>query len=358
VKGKISSAGAHEVFDLALGILLLFRLLAPTFTATKCHILRNLTLMMCPSDSTHQAHSSMTESSRTRSDSLEASSSQQNRKRPRLDSGHNDSLRSEEALTDSGFPGVIQDPDSPNKGSTGSTCLNNSPSPSALSMEPSSNGPLSKVTINTRSAANNASNALDGSVDQSGGNSSPRTLPRTSPRTSPVAVSTTCLDSASGTDMVAQPPDTVTIPSSPSQSPEIQIAVVEDIDQDPAETSWTPVTRLTDSVLLQQQATPHHVRRTFPYAQNAQYAPMHEILMEISKTFLQGWLTTPIYRYMSSILTCYIGGERDGFVFIQVKEWLVNFLEIHPQVTQRQVHEEKAFWEEFPEVVHSLLRRL
>ncbi len=251
--------------------------------------------MMCPSDSTHQAHSPMTESSRTRSDSLEASSLQQDRKRPRLDSSHNDSLRSEEALTDSGFPEASPDSDSPNKKSNGATCLSRSSSPATTNMEPSSNGPLSKVTINTRSAANTTSDALDRSADQS------KTISVL--ETSPVTADTAPVDQASGPDMVAIPPDTITIPSSPSQSPEIQIAVVEDIDQDPAETNWTPVTRLTDSVLLQEQARPHYVKRTFPYSQQTPAGFVHEILIEISKIFLQGSTATLIEELHTDLLS-------------------------------------------------------
>lgn len=58
------------------------------------------------------------------------------------------------------------------------------------------------------------------------------------------------------------------------------------------------------------------------------------------------------------MLTYRAGGERDGLIFIQLKDWLVTFLEVHPQITLRLVHEEKAFWEEFPDAVNSLLRRL
>ena len=238
--------------------------------------------MMCPSDSTQQAHSPMTEASRTRSDSLEASSSQQERKRPRLDSGYNVGLGSEEALTDSVFPEASQDPDSSDTKPTGATCLSNSSSPSPPKMEPSSHGPLSKVTINTRSAANNASDAACSSFEQS------EDIP--TPQKSPAAASTTSVNSARSTDMVAVTPHTAVIQSSPSQSPTIQVAVVEDIDQDPAETNWTPVTRLTNSFLLQEQATPHYVSRTFPYAQRTPAGFIHEILTEMGKLFLQGLL--------------------------------------------------------------------
>jgi hypothetical protein len=250
--------------------------------------------MMCPAGSTHQAHSSMTESSRTRSDSLEASGSQQDRKRPRLDSGQNDGLQSEEALTDSAFPETTQHPDSPEHRPTGSACLSKSSSPSPSKMEPSSNGSLSKVTINTRSAGGNGeSQGMKDPAEQSHGISTSIESP---------SAASTPPGSASGPEMVAAPPDSISIHSSPSRSPEIQIAVVEDIGQDPAETNWTPVTRLTDSALLQEQANPHYVSRTFPYSQQTPAGFVHGILIEIGKIFLQGRLAVDIEWFHADVV--------------------------------------------------------
>lgn len=61
---------------------------------------------------------------------------------------------------------------------------------------------------------------------------------------------------------------------------------------------------------------------------------------------------------MFCILTSFLGGENDGLIFIEFKDWLITFLEVHRQITQRLVHEERVFWEEFPDAVNSLLRRL
>jgi hypothetical protein len=61
---------------------------------------------------------------------------------------------------------------------------------------------------------------------------------------------------------------------------------------------------------------------------------------------------------MSCLLTFFSGGENDGILFIEFKDWLIAFLEHHPQISQRLVHEERIFWEELPEAVHNLLRRL
>jgi hypothetical protein len=58
------------------------------------------------------------------------------------------------------------------------------------------------------------------------------------------------------------------------------------------------------------------------------------------------------------MLTSVLGGENDGLLFIEFKAWLITFLEVHPQITQRVVHEERIFWEELPEAVNNLLRRL
>ena len=45
-------------------------------------------------------------------------------------------------------------------------------------------------------------------------------------------------------------------------------------------------------------------------------------------------------------------------MLLQVKEWLVTFVEVHPHISQRLVLEERAFWEELPDTVNCLLRRL
>ena len=269
-------------------------LLALSYTSSQCHILRILTPMMCPSDATHQTPSSMTESSRTRSDSLEALGLQQDRKRLRLDSGHNDDLLSEEALTDSGLPEASHDPDSPDKRSTSGACSRKSSSPSPSNMEPSSNRPHSKVTINTRATTANATDALESSADHSEGiqTSQKSTDPASTPP-----------EPASGPDMVVAPPDTISIHSSPSGSPEIQIAVIEDIDQDPAETNWTPVTRLADSALLQEQANSNYVSKTFPYSQQTPAGFVHEILIEIGKIFLQGSLVLLFYSLDADLIS-------------------------------------------------------
>lgn len=240
---------------------------------------------MCPSDSVHQAHSSMTESSRTRSDSLEASSSQQDRKRPRLDPDrnidHQTDGRSEEALTDSVVRPSSQDSSiSPNNNPTDSTCLTDPSSPSPANMEPSSNRPpLSKVTINTRSATANATDPSEHSNHQP---SETPTLTKSPVAASPPPASPT------SPEMVAVPPDTISIYSSPSQSPQIQIAVVEDIDRDPAETDWTPVTTLANSARLQDQAIPDYVKRTFPYSNQAAAGHVHDIIPDICRVFLHG----------------------------------------------------------------------
>ena len=47
-------------------------------------------------------------------------------------------------------------------------------------------------------------------------------------------------------DFPSTPPDMVSISSSPTRSPEIEVAEVEDMDDDPAETRWKPMISVTN----------------------------------------------------------------------------------------------------------------
>lgn len=231
----------------------------------------------------------MRDSSRMRSDSLEASNLQQDRKRPRLAPDGKTQLEAEENLPKSGLTESPLSEHPPDDSdvlmSSGGTCppkLSNDSSSGGPEMDAGSNLPQSKVTINTRPATNDgAENTMETPIQ------SPQAL-ETSP---PQQVSTESSHSPrSAPDMIAHHPETVSIHSSPSPSPEIQIAIVEDIDQDPAETSWVPVTRLKDNS-LQEQADIYYVSRTFPFAQRSASSPLHDILPEIGRVFLQGWFS-------------------------------------------------------------------
>ena len=223
----------------------------------------------------------MPEPSRTRSDSLEESGSQQERKRPRLSSSNADELSSEEALTDSGCPAPESTPSkTPSTQFTGGQSV--ASAPHHLNKMPTSPGGLpSKVTINTRTSQA----------------SQPTHQPSTPPQSPDAAktpeqsssVDNKSSDTESAPEIVAAPPDTVSISSSPSKSPEIQVAELEDIDQNPAETRWAPITHFSSNAIRQEFPAPHHVYRTFPYATaNSSFGAVHEMIPRLATIFQNG----------------------------------------------------------------------
>jgi ubiquitin carboxyl-terminal hydrolase 34 len=223
----------------------------------------------------------MPESSRTRSDSLEESGSQQDRKRPRLSSSNADQLSSEEALTDSGCPAsAIVPPKTPAPQSTDNQIV--ASEQHHLNKMPTSPGGLpSKVTINTRHSQANQPTHQPSTPPQS-----PH-ISKTSEQSS--SVDNKSCDTDSAPEIVAAPPDTVSISSSPSKSPEIQVAEPEDIDQNPAETRWTPITRFSSNFNRQEFPAPHYVYRTFPYAgANSTFGAVHAMLPQLCTIFENG----------------------------------------------------------------------
>jgi ubiquitin carboxyl-terminal hydrolase 34 len=228
----------------------------------------------------------MPETSRTRSDSLEESGSQQDRKRPRLTSSNADHLSSEEALTDSGCPASAIVPSKTTAPqSTDSQIV--ASEPHRLNKMPTSpSGLPSKVTINTRhSQANQPTHQPSTPPQSPHASKTPEQSSRVDNKSS---------DTDSAPEIVAPPPDTVSIPSSPSKSPEIQVAEPEDIDQNPAETRWTPVTRFSSNFNRQEFPAPHHVYRTFPYATiNSTFGAVHAMLPRLTSIFENGQDTFP-----------------------------------------------------------------
>ena len=236
---------------------------------------------MSAQNSSSHPHLQMPETSRTRSDSLEESGSQQERKRPRLSASNHDQLSSEEALTDSGCPAPELPPATvaaPHSTRTHPVASTSQPS---TMMPTSPSGLPSKVTINTRTLQTPSSSQLLSTPPQSpdtAGTSEQSTTGNSGPA-----------DTEGVANMVTAPPDTISISSSPSRSPVIEAAELEDIDQAPAETRWTPITRFSSNLNRQEFPSPRHVHRTFPFASiNSSPGMVHELIPQIAKVFQTG----------------------------------------------------------------------
>lgn len=164
------------------------------------------------------------ESTRSRRDSMGNTDSESIRKRPRLDSGS----ESREAMStdDSSATAVSYDHDAAS-----------ARSPRPTTSEPStSQRPPSKVTINVKSPARpgNSTDPVTALLQ-----TSPSSLPKSSLSDYDPALAATIADDA--TMAGAESSRAISISSSPLQSPEIEVAEVEDMDQDPSTSHWRPL---------------------------------------------------------------------------------------------------------------------
>ena len=57
------------------------------------------------------------------------------------------------------------------------------------------------------------------------------------------------------------------------------------------------------------------------------------------------------------MLTLSLGGNNDGSVFLQVKQWLSAFVQNVRKLPASFLREESEFWQDFPDIVAGLLKR-
>ncbi|RAL15100.1 putative ubiquitin C-terminal hydrolase [Aspergillus homomorphus CBS 101889] len=237
-----------------------------------------------------------TDSTRPFGDSMEDSEPQSTRKRPRLDSGSGacESLIVSNDTSASRTPKHITD------------------APATLGEEASpSSRPASRVTINVKSPiSDNMASA-----------------PSDSPTKQPTG--------GAGADA----PTAISLSSSPAQSPEIEVADLEDMDQDPNTSSWKPL-----GEALRESATPEVVQ-------------LHDPLSLID-TFPKLRPGTESRESMEEIsLALEKGSELDTTIFTAVKNWLDDVVNNLTQVTYAVFAEDRDAWEEVPNMVDGLLRR-
>ncbi|KAK6813470.1 hypothetical protein RU639_011204 [Aspergillus parasiticus] len=241
-----------------------------------------------------------TDSTRSPGDSMEESDPQSTRKRPRLDSGSG-----------------IRQPWSSNEVSASRLPERTPDAPATTEQEaPTSTRPASRMTINTKSpvADNMTSTPKDTPADQSNAHS----------------------PAPSADDVGARPSNVISLLSSPAQSPEIEVAELEDMDQDPNTSSWKPLGEaLGDSevVQLHEQA---HLTDNFPKFRSD--LDLRDNLEEIGAIIEKG--SPP---------------EATPF-FLAVKSWLDNVANNLEQLTFEGLLDERDFWEQLPVIPESLLR--
>lgn len=248
------------------------------------------------------------------------------RKRPRLDSGdrayRSMSAEASRATTEPGHS-------TPSKGELGDTQHATSQESDYLS--PPNRTP-SKVTINVRDPARN------GREDDMQRQINTLDLPETAEK---------LLERGPDPDL----PNATSITSSPTRSPEIEVAEVEDMDEDTSDTKWRPLVSVVGG-----EGSDEALLDAFPFA--LQNNTLMEALAFISQTFEKG--TTMQYYAPIPSADSALDPLGDGSLLRLLAEWIERYLQESEQQPARWwdlYSEEREFWDEIPVLVECLLRR-
>ncbi|KAL1880253.1 hypothetical protein Plec18167_003656 [Paecilomyces lecythidis] len=236
---------------------------------------------------------------------MEDTDPQTTRKRPRLDSG-------------SGARESMSTPGSPSDPVSDQAAASPTPDQEVLAQT----RPASRVTINMKSPATVKSDSATMESHPEQSDTSPLPHPGQSAEINP------------------QSSTAISISSSPTQSPEIEVADVEDMDQDPATTNW----RSLGDALRGQAATEVVQLR-------------EQLSLPDSFPKLRG---NPDLRESIEEMGALIekGHPHDTAIFVAVKNWLIDdCLGNMAVITPDTFLDEREFWEELPSIVEGLLRR-
>ncbi|KAK2791273.1 hypothetical protein FQN52_004949 [Onygenales sp. PD_12] len=258
----------------------------------------------------------------TPSDPMEDTYSQSTRKRPRLDSGnhpHDSVPMSAPSPSSSG-----EHPDPVASDSLVTAVPFTAPDP----LTPQR--PSSRVTINMKSPTLPDSSASHTSQETS----------TVTPSEPPIPDAPTEPAHQASPDTTLQTPAAISITSSPAQSPEIEVAEVEDMDQDPSTSNW----RSLDDVLRAPEE-PELVR-------------IHEqvSLVDAFPRFRRGIDTREAVDEISNLIER--GHPHDIPIFLSIKNWFELCLNHLNMITYETFVEDRDLWEEVPFLVEAVLRRV
>ncbi|OJJ67421.1 hypothetical protein ASPBRDRAFT_341882 [Aspergillus brasiliensis CBS 101740] len=258
------------------------------------------------SSSTPPETVSSIDSTRALGHPMEESDPQSTRKRPRLDSGsgtcESRSIPDETAATR--FPNDIPD----------------APATTGQDASPSSR-PASRVVIKLKSPVpdNMVSEPGDSPIQPPSGDLPPQS-----------AAGETGLDASTA----------ISLSSSATQSPEIEVADLEDMDQEPNTSSWKPL-----GEAMREPETPEVVQ-------------LHD-QPPLTETFPRLLIGNELRENLEEIgAIIEKGSQHDIPVFVAVKAWFDDVANNLDQLTYEVLAEDRDFWEELPTLVDCLLRRV
>ncbi|KIY00474.1 uncharacterized protein Z520_04159 [Fonsecaea multimorphosa CBS 102226] len=282
--------------------------------------------------------SSMSDSSiRNRSDSTEGSElPEHEHKRPRLSDTKPDGTHVMSDLHQDNSNPALSVPVVLATGDEERALVKTPPLPPRNVAPPAIISPTSKVTINTRPLS---SQSVTQPTTEAEGAGMPASL-------SLSETSTVGGDSKGDVNAALAPPhhqpesaEIISISSSPSKSPEIEIAEPEDFDQDPNQTRWTGrISGGSPSASVLKSVPPGYVNRTFPFSQEWAPGSTHRVIARIAENFQHA-------------------GGQNGAIFRQVKDWMIEFVSDCDEFSMTLLEEEKDFWQRLPDLIEGLLRR-
>ena len=275
-------------------------------------------------------------------DPMEDADSPSTRKRPRLDSG--DRVR---RSMSAGPSGAIADgvelakapASSPSVGQTSQHARTTAKEPPPMALTPS------KVTINVRESSDQPSptqnsTRINGAPSAEGGDGETQHLAGNTE-------SSNILNSSS--------PNVISVTTSPSHSPEIEIAEVEDMNGDPGETRWKRLDSAATATTVQEAKDiqtalldqfPHTSRQT-----------LRKTVALIAVTLEKGKQECTSGSIFAKVPT---GDLGDGDLLDNLATWIESYLQTtETLVTQwwDMVQDERAFWDDLPSLVEALMHR-
>ncbi|KAL4968635.1 putative ubiquitin C-terminal hydrolase [Aspergillus stella-maris] len=240
-----------------------------------------------------------TDTTRSPGDSMEEIDPQSTRKRPRLDSGSG-ACEALPAPDETPTPTPKTAPDAP---------------AAADQQPPTPNRPASRMTINMKSPT------------------TPGNPPTASQENEVPDVD------SSPPSTAEQPTNVVSISSSPAQSPEIEVAELEDMDQDPNTTSWKSLGEaLRDPSMPDVVELRDHI-----------YLPEEFPALDQDRE--------PRENIEDACSAIEKASEHEVIVFNAVKHWFDQVASSLNQLSHESFMDSRYFWDEVPLLIDSLLRR-
>ena len=143
----------------------------------------------------------------------------------------------------------------------------------------------------------------------------------------------------------------ISVSSSPPRSPEIEVAEVEDMNEESGETRWRPLVTLVDA-----KDTQGALLEAFPYVDSSR--DLRQTVALIAQVFEKRKPKTPceMIQCTDSLQESLENGE----LFKRLSDWIEMYLqttEAHSAQWWSMYLEEREFWDDLPSIIDSLVRR-